>query len=264
MSDGTVPRDSVSTSDEAVPEPDSQPTDQSNSSAPAEAESAKPVVEDAADSTTLPAGEPSVVERPEKPEPTEAEPEDDSPAIRVNPFFGAAQFFSVRGFLAGTSLFLLTLLVCLLAIDLVWALAIALLFTIAISTGHLVFYTKDRHIRERVYFAVVALGAFLGGALVLDLQLTHPYFIRLRSFHADTITLKQALAEDIRFVNVLVETKLMKTSVADLSGTVQKSEDLKALRTLVEETGFWVGEFEVTVATGQPPPGDRKPGADSS
>lgn len=202
-------------------------------------------------------------ERPDPPKPKGSD-QDGEPAIRVNPFLGAAQFFSVRGFLAATSLFFLTLLVCLMAIDLVWALAIALLFTIAISTGHLVFYTKDRHIRERVYFAVVALGAFFGGALVLDLQLTHPYFIRLRKFHADTVTLKQELAGDIRFVKVVVETKLMKTAVADLSGTVQKSEDLKALRTLVEETGFWVGDFEVTVASNPPPDSSEKPDADSS
>jgi len=196
---------------------------------------------------------------------TASEPKVNEPTIRVNPLFGATQFFSVRGFLAATSLFFLTLLVCLMAIDLVWALAIALLFTIAIATGHLVFYTKDRHIRERVYFAVVALGAFFGGALVLGLQLTHPHFIRLRKLHADTDTLKQELAGDIRFVKVVVETKLMKTAVADLSGTVQKSDDLKALRTQVEETGFWIGEFEVTVASDQPQPDSgTKPDADSS
>ena len=110
----------------------------------------------------------------------------------------------------------------------------------------------------------MALGAFFGGALVLDLQLTHPYFIRLRKFHADTVTLKQELAGDIRFVKVVVETKLMKTAVADLSGTVQKSEDLKALRTLVEDTGFWVGDFEVTVASSPPPESSAKPDSDSS
>lgn len=190
-------------------------------------------------------------------------PTEDSPKVRVNPFFGAAQFFSVRGFFAACALFLITLLVCLLAIDLVWALAVALLFTIAVSAGHLVFYTQDRHIRERIYFAIVALGAFFGGALVLDLQLTHPYFIRLRKFHADTVDLKQALAEDIRFVNVSVETKLMKTAVADLAGTVQKPEDLKDLRSVVEATGFWIGDFEVTVATDRPAPSSSSSESDS-
>lgn len=250
MSEDTPPSDSASTS-EATAKPEGQPV-QPGATAPAEAESEEPVGKGEAGSTAM-APEEAVEERPEV------------AAVRVNPFFGAAQFFSLRGFLAATSLFFLTLLVCLMAIDLVWALAIALLFTIAISTGHLVFYTKDRHIRERVYFAVVALGAFFGGALVLDLQLTHPYFIRLRKFHADTVTLKQELAGDIRFVKVFVETKLMKTAVADLSGTVQKSDDLKALRTQVEEIGFGVGEFEVTVASDQPQPDSgTKPDADSS
>jgi hypothetical protein len=263
VSDDTPPSDSASTS-EATAKPEGQPV-QPGATAPAEAESEEPVGKGAAGSTAM-APEEAVEERPEVAKtPKVSEPDDDEPAIRVDPFFGAAQFFSVRGFLAATSLFFLTLLVCLMAIDLVWALAIALLFTIAISTGHLVFYTKDRHIRERVYFAVVALGAFFGGALVLDLQLTHPYFIRLRKFHADTVTLKQELAGDIRFVKVVVETKLMKTAVADLSGTVQKSDDLKALRTQVEETGFWIGEFEVTVASDQPQPDSgTKPDADSS
>lgn len=262
MSDGTGPTDSASKT-EATPEPEVQPV-QPASAASADAENAEPVGEDTAGPTGM-APEEAVEERPEPPKTTAADPEDDEPAIRVNPFFGAAQFFSVRGFLAATSLFFLTLLVCLMAIDLVWALAIALLFTIAISTGHLVFYTRDRHIRERVYFSVVALGSFFGGALVLDLQLTHPYFIGLRKFHADTIMLKKALAEDVRFANVVVTTRQNKADIADLSGTVQKSEDLKALRTLVEDTGFWVGEFEVTVATDQPQPASgAEPDSDSS
>jgi len=263
VSDDTPPSDSASTS-EATAEPEGQPV-QPGATAPAEAESEEPVDKEEAGSTAM-VPEEAVEEPPEPPKtPKVSEPDDDEPAIRVNPFFGAAQFFSVRGFLAATSLFFLTLLVCLMAIDLVWALAIALLFTIAISTGHLVFYTKDRHIRERVYFAVVALGAFFGGALVLDLQLTHPYFIGLRKFHADTILLKKALAEDVRFVNVVVTTRQNKADIADLSGTVQKPDDLKALRTMVEKTGFWVGEFEVTIASDQPlPSSDTKPDSDSS
>lgn len=178
----------------------------------------------------------------------ESHPDDSAKRRRVNPFSGASQFFSIRGFLAAASLFLLTLVVCVLALDFIWALAIALLFTIAVSTGHLVFYTRDRQVRERVYFAIVAIGAFCGGSLVLDLQLTHPYFIRLREFHQATRSLEESLAADIRFADVTITTRQLKTFVADFSGTVQKQEDLQALRLLAEEAGFWIGEFEVTVS----------------
>jgi hypothetical protein len=132
-----------------------------------------------------------------KPEPVAEESPDEKPKKRrVNPFSGASEFFSVRGFFAASSLFLLTLIVCLLAVDLIWALAISLLFTVAISTGHLVFYTRNRQVRERVYFGIVAIGAFCGGALVVDLQLTHPYFIGSREFNQATQTLKEQLSDD--------------------------------------------------------------------
>jgi len=183
-----------------------------------------------------------------KPEIATGESPDEKPKKRrVNPFSGASEFFSVRGFLAASSLFVLTLFVCLLAVDLIWALAISLLFTVAISTGHLVFYTRDRQVRERVYFGIVAIGAFCGGALVVDLQLTHPYFIGQREFSHATKTLKEQLSTDERFTEVKVSTKLTKIRVASFTGTVQKRHHLRALELLAEEAGFAVGENEVTV-----------------
>jgi hypothetical protein len=183
-----------------------------------------------------------------KPETVPEESTDEAPKKRrVNPFSGAAQFFSLRGFVAVCSLFLMTLFVCLLAVDLIWALGISLLFTVAISTGHLVFYTRDRQVRERVYFAVVAVGAFCGGALVVDIQLTHPYFIKLRAFNQATQTLKEQLSDDERFAQVKMSTRLTKIRVANFSGIVQKRHHLRALELLAEEAGFAVGENEVTV-----------------
>lgn len=175
------------------------------------------------------------------------DPDDAPRKPRVNPFYGASQFFSVRGVFAAGSLFSLTLVVCLLAVDLVWAMGIALLFTVAISTGHLVFYTRDRQMRERVYFGIVAIGAFCGGALITDLQLTHPYFIGLREFNQATKTLTEQVSADERFVLVKVSTKLAKIRVASFTGTVQKRHHLRALELLAEKAGFAVGENEVTV-----------------
>jgi len=167
---------------------------------------------------------------------------------RPNPFSGASQFFSFRGLLAGASLFLLTLSVCVLAIGFVWSLGISLLFTVAISTGHLVFYTRDRHVRERVYFGCVALGTFLGGALFVDLQLTHPYFINHRALNALTSELVDTLESDSRFTNIEVSTKIVQEPVAGLTGTVRTFEDRAALRILVEGAGFVIATFEVRVA----------------
>ena len=175
---------------------------------------------------------------------SDCESEPDGP----NTFNGASGFFSVRGFLAGTALFLLTLCVCTLAMEFVWSLAVSLLFTVAISTGHLVFYTRDRHVRERVYFSIVALGTFLGGALIVDLQLTHPYFIDHRTLNVLTSDLVSVLESDSRFINIEVSTELVKGPVAGLTGTVSKLEDRTALRILVEESGFGVGTFDVQVS----------------
>lgn len=205
-------------------------------------------------------------EPPSSDAPVNVNPEEEPKKTRVNPFSGATQFFSVRGFLAASSLFLLTLIVCLLAVDLVWALAIALLFTVAISTGHLVFYTRDRQVRERVYFSIVAIGAFCGGALVVDLQLTLPYFIELREFNQATQTLKEKLDDDERFAHVklsteLKSTELKKIRVASFTGTVQKRHHLRALELLAEEAGFAVGENEVTVLEESAAP-EEKPSTD--
>jgi len=164
-----------------------------------------------------------------------------------NPFSGSSQFFSIRGFMAASSLFLLTFCVCVMAIDVAWSLAISVLFAVAISTGHLVFYTRDRHVRERAYFGCVALGTFLGGALIVDLQLTHPYFINHRVLHELTSELVDTLQSDSRFTSIRISTENVSEPVARLTGTVRNFEDRTALRILVEDAGFVVGTFEVRV-----------------
>ncbi len=92
------------------------------------------------DSDQKPASKEAPVADTPKPETaTEELPDEKSKKRRVNPFSGASEFFSVRGFLAAAALFVLALFVCLLAVDLVWALVISLLVTGAGSTGPLVF-----------------------------------------------------------------------------------------------------------------------------